>query len=293
MKYFYLIANPGREGTSQAVREIQAYLKKRGAVCTGCKSRAPEKGETSDLCFTEASEIPAETECVITLGGDGPLIQAARDLVELQGPMLGVNRGDLGGRARVARGATARAGLEALMEDRFTLEKRMMLEARLVGDERQRRGIALNDIVLTRKDMLQALHFRVYLNGVLFNEYMADGMIVATPTGSTAYNLSAGGPIVAPGAELILVTPVCAHSLFSRSIVLPPEDIVSIRLAGDQCEKQTVVLDGKQRFLIGEGDTLEIRRAKKATKLIQLSDVSFLENIRRKMNQIGVQEGRK
>lgn len=149
------------------------------------------------------------------------------------------------------------------------------------------KGIALNEIVLTRQDVLQMLHFQVYLNDVFFNEYMADGIIAATPTGSTAYNLSAGGPIVAPGAQLMVLTPICSHSLNARSIVLSPEDRISIRLVKWSGGKSySAVFDGDQVFPLRYGERLEICRAPKYTTLIQLKNVSFLENIRQKMDRI-------
>ena len=118
--------------------------------------------------------------------------------------MMGINMGHLGYLTQVSGEESMDPVLDALLNDSFTLEKRMMLEGSVVGAQKTVKGIALNEIVLTRQDVLQMLHFQVYLNDTFFNEYMADGIIAATPTGSTAYNLSAGGPIVAPGAQLML-----------------------------------------------------------------------------------------
>ena len=205
--------------------------------------------------------------------------------MDMQLPMIGVNLGNLGYLTQVSRGENIAPMLDALLADNFTMEKRMMLEGRIVGPGGVRKGIALNDIVLTRKDVLQMLKFQVFLNGEYFNEYMADGMIAATPTGSTAYNLSAGGPIVAPGAQLMVLTPICSHSLNSRSIVLSPEDKVSLRLV-QQGGEQTAVFDGDQVLELRQGDSLEICRSESCTTLIQLKNVSFLENLRSKMDRI-------
>ena len=237
--------------------------------------------------YTRPDQIPTDTECIITLGGDGTLIQASRDLISLELPMMGINMGHLGYLTQVSGEESMDPVLDALLNDSFTLEKRMMLEGSVVGAQKTVKGIALNEIVLTRQDVLQMLHFQVYLNDTFFNEYMADGIIAATPTGSTAYNLSAGGPIVAPGAQLMLLTPICSHSISARSIVLSPEDRISIRLVKWSGGKSySTVFDGDQGFPLHYGEKLEICRAPKYTTLIQLKNVSFLENIRQKMNRI-------
>ena len=200
---------------------------------------------------------------------------------------MGINMGHLGYLTQVSGEEFMDPVLDALLNDSFTLEKRMMLEGSVVGAQKTVKGIALNEIVLTRQDVLQMLHFQVYLNDTFFNEYMADGIIAATPTGSTAYNLSAGGPIVAPGAQLMLLTPICSHSISARSIVLSPEDRISIRLVKWSGGKSySAVFDGDQVFPLHYGEKLEICRAPKYTTLIQLKNVSFLENIRQKMNRI-------
>lgn len=284
MKQFYVIANPQKDGTEQAARVIASYLESRGAACSGSAQIMDESGQKQG--YTDPAVVPENTECVITLGGDGTLIQAARNLVDLELPLIGVNMGHLGYLTQVSQSESVFPMLDSLLENRFTIERRMMLEGRVAGPSGVRTGIALNDIVLTRKDVLQVLNFQVYLNGVKLNEYMADGIIAATPTGSTAYNLSAGGPIVAPGAELIVLTPISSHSLNSRSIVFSAQDSVSIRPLDLESKQQTAVFDGDDVLEILPGDTLEIRRASRYTRLIQLDNVPFLENLRNKMTRV-------
>ena len=284
MKQFYVIANPQKERTEQATKVIASYLESRGASCSVSVQTMGEDGQKQG--YTDPAMVPEDTECVITLGGDGTLIQAARNLVDLELPLIGVNMGHLGYLTQVSQSESVFPMLDSLLDNRFTIERRMMLEGRVAGPAGVRTGIALNDIVLTRKDVLQVLNFQVYLNGVRLNEYMADGIIAATPTGSTAYNLSAGGPIVAPGAELIVLTPISSHSLNSRSIVLSAQDSVSIRPLDLESKQQTAVFDGDHVLEIFPGDTLEIRRADRYTRLIQLDNVPFLENLRNKMTRV-------
>ena len=284
MKYFYLIGNPTKQGTEKLAKQISAYLHVRGAVCWGSPQRREMGGRGHG--YTDPADIPEETECVITLGGDGTLIQAARDLVDCQLPMIGINMGTMGYLTQIARDEDYQSMLDALLEDHYRLERRMMLEGIVRGSHGQEQGLALNEIVLTRQDVMHPLKFDLYVNGVFLNQYAADGMIVATPTGSTAYNLSAGGPIMTPAARLMALTPICSHSLYARSIILSNQDVVTIRPHQTGGQNQMAVFDGDQTLNLGDQDRLEIRESDRFTTLIQLKNISFLENLRSKMNPI-------
>lgn len=284
MEHFYLIANPSKEGTKEVAGQITEYLRSRGATCEGSPQRRRREG--AGYGYTDITHIPPKTQCVITLGGDGTLIQAARDLVELQLPLLGINMGTLGYLTQLSRGEAIAPMLDALLADSYRLEKRMMVDGRITGGETDYRGIALNDIVLTRKDVMQVLKIEVFVNDEFLNEYTADGMIVSTPTGSTAYNLSAGGPIVTPGAEMMVLTPICSHSLNARSIVVSAQDRVRLRVTKDAFQKQMAVFDGDQVVDLSCGESLEIVRSERYTNLIKLKNVSFLDNLRNKMTRV-------
>lgn len=284
MKHFYLIANPLKQGTKEMAKKIADYLGRAGASCTGSMQTA--KKNQAGGGYTDIQSIPPKTECVITLGGDGTLIQAARDLVSLQLPLIGINMGTLGYLTQISRGEELEPMLDALLQDKYRLEKRMMLEGMVLGQGMSETGIALNEIVLTRQDVMQPLRFQVSVNGQFLNEYAADGIIVATPTGSTAYNLSAGGPIVTPGAELLVLTPICSHALNSSSIVLSPYDTITIQVHNHTGQKQMAVFDGDQAMNLDGMQTLRIRRSKCYTTLIQLKNESFLNSLREKMNRV-------
>lgn len=284
MEHFYLIANPSKEGTRETAKQITQYLHGHGATCEGSPQLRRREGE--GYGYTDVENIPPKTQCVITLGGDGTLIQAARDLVNLQIPLLGINMGTLGYLTQISRGEAIVPMLDALMADNYRLERRMMINGRITGGAKEYQGIALNDIVLTRKDVMQVLKIQVFVNDEFLNEYTADGMIVSTPTGSTAYNLSAGGPIVTPGAELMVLTPICSHSLNARSIVVSAHDRVRLKVARDAFQKQMVVFDGDRVVDISCGESLEIVRSESDTKLIKLKNVSFLDNLRNKMARV-------
>lgn len=276
MKSFYIVSNPGKEGAEETRREIQEYLQQKGAACA-----AQCIEEVYGKRYTEPSKVPKETDCVITIGGDGTLIQAARDLAGRKIPFIGVNRGHLGYLTQVSSGPELKEMLDALLEGRYRLESRMMLDGQMIRNGRMVfHDIALNEIVISRKDMLKPLHFRILVNGEFLNDYTADGMIFATPTGSTAYNLSAGGPIIAPAAKMMVLTPICSHALNARSIVLPAEDQITLEVSE---EGHMAAFDGNLGEPVEKGDRIVIRRSRIDTILVQLKKVSFLQNLSNKM----------
>lgn len=282
MRHFYVIMNPDKEGTRETAGAICDYLTSHGAVCrTGGENRP--KNRTGNH-YTDASMVPEETECVITLGGDGTLIQAARDLAGRNIPMLGINRGTLGYLTQVSRSEEIEPALWALLEGDYKLEERMMLDGCAYRDgEAVYQDIALNEIVITRNQNLKMLHFKVYVNQDFLNEYRADGLIAATPTGSTAYNLSAGGPIIVPDSRMVVLTPICSHALNARSIVLSSDDWIRIEMMGQKDLCQAAVFDGDTAVELLPGDCLEIHRSEIKTILVELKNLSFLDNLRNKM----------
>lgn len=283
MKHFYLIVNKEKENAQKGAEVISAYLTGRGCECI---RRDSGTAGTSGFRYTDGRLVPQKTECVIVLGGDGTLIQAARDLAGRNLPLFGVNMGHLGYLAQISREDEIVPALEELMADHYRLEKRMMLSGRVITDQGEaERDLALNDIVLSRTG-LYTLKFDLYVNGELFNNYSADGMIVATPTGSTAYNLSAGGPIAEPESRMIILTPICPHTLNSRSIVISAESKIILEVTGREEVEQFLSFDGDTIVQLKKGDRIEIESSGITTTLIQLKRVSFLENIRCKMKQI-------
>lgn len=173
--------------------------------------------------YTNPELIPEGTQCILVLGGDGTLLQAARDVVYRKIPMLGINLGTLGFLAEVDR-QSIHAALDKLIADDYEIEERMMLTGTVWhGDKIIGQDIALNDIVIGREGPLRVVRFKNYVNDVYLNSYNADGIIIATPTGSTGYSLSCGGPIVSPNAAMTLMTPIAPHTLNTRSIIFPEE----------------------------------------------------------------------
>lgn len=287
MKHYYLIWNPQRDGTGAMAERIRDYLETRGCTCAVRDSDgaggAPGGAYTAR---TDPEQVPAETECVITLGGDGTLIRAARDLALRQLPMIGVNMGHLGYLTQVGcqEPGEVTQMLDDLMAGQFQLERRMLLKGTVLsGGTAVKEELALNEILISRREMPKILDLRLSVNGEQLCRYKADGMIIATPTGSTAYNLSAGGPIVEPSARLMILTPICPHDLNGRSIVLAAEDTIEIEIMGHDNEGQAVVFDGGAAVKLKVGDRLLVERSRVETVMVKLHEVSFVDNLRSKM----------
>ena len=232
------------------------------------------------------SLIPDGVQCIIVLGGDGTLLQAARDVVHREIPLLGINLGQLGFLAEVDLQSLYSA-LDQLMADDYEVEERMMLEGCVYrGDELIGKDIALNDIVIGRDGHLRVVRFKNYVNDVYLNSYNADGIIISTPTGSTGYSLSAGGPIVSPNAAMTIMTPIAPHTLNTRSIIFPSEDVITVEIGKGRhcdCEKGLASFDGASSIGMVTGDCIVIRQAKVKTRILKLNHLSFVEVLRRKM----------
>lgn len=278
-----MIANPTKDAELKTAHAIRDYLTGRGKTCI-IDVGARKKGQEG---YTYNGQVSAEIDCIIVLGGDGTLLQAATDLADRKIPFLGINMGTLGFLAEVGK-TEFEGALLKLIENKYEIEERMMLVGRsFTGQELKDDAVALNDIVITRKGSLQIINFNIYVNGQFLHRYHADGVIVSTPTGSTGYSLSAGGPVVEPGAELILLSPICPHSMQSRSIVLSPADTVTVEIeSGRDGEGQEVeaIFDGCHKVALCTGERIEIQKSGQTTRIVKLSQVSFLEVLHRKMS---------
>ncbi len=287
MNNFYIIANELKDPGFKASGEIAEYIRNRGGKCVLAAAQN-NKPLSKDGGYTAKSQVPKDTECVLVLGGDGTLILAVRDLAGLNLPFLGINFGNLGFLAEVEKG-NVEAAIDSLIEDKYTVEERMMLEGCVVRDGQIiAEKTALNDIVFARTGgALRIQDYKICLNGEPFNSYSADGLIVATPTGSTAYNLSAGGPIVSPAARLLIVTPVCPHTISSRSIILPECDTIEVEVCRERNgfdEGRQLFFDGGEAVMLKAGDKILIRAAKESTRIIRIKKISFIEQLRNKMS---------
>jgi len=214
-------------------------------------------------------------------------LQAARDVVSRQIPLLGINLGTLGYLAEIDKDSIEPA-LNHLIADAYTIERRMMLSGKVYHRGKMvAEDVALNDIVIGREGPLRVIRFNNYVNGEFLNSYTADGIIISTATGSTGYSLSAGGPIVSPETNIMIMTPVAPHTLNTRSIIFPAEDEITVEVTeGAQKNgegKAVASFDGDTNISMNVGDRIVIKRSVSDTKIIKISNISFLEVLRTKM----------
>ena len=224
---------------------------------------------------------------MLTLGGDGTLIRAARGLAGSGVPLVGINLGHLGYLTVASNDEEIPGVLEKLIADDYVIEERMMLNGRVIrnGHEspRDHEWLALNEIVVSRKTSAGPVHFRIYVNGAFLNEYKADGIIISTPTGSTAYNLSAGGPIIDPAARMTVLTPICPHSLYRASIVLRAEDVLEVWIPEEERGIQSADFDGAATEELLGGDLVRISESQQTTPVVRIGGESFFAQLRSKM----------
>ncbi|MFG6358432.1 MAG: NAD(+)/NADH kinase [Acetatifactor sp.] len=297
MKHFLIYTNCHKDQGLATTERIRGYLESRGQKCTVILQNKGDGNHHSEDCGGESAgdgnpvagrTFPADAYCMIVLGGDGTMLQAAWDVKKTHIPLIGVNLGTLGYMTEVEPAGLEEA-LERLMAGQVFSESRMMLNGKVFyRDGRVTEDWSLNDIVISRCGALQVIKLNIYVNGQFLKDYSADGVIITTPTGSTGYNLSAGGPIAEPSSRMIIMTPICPHTLSSRSIILSPEDVIEIEIPqGREGRRQQVTanFDGAHEISMCTGDRIQIARSEKTTEILAVNKVSFLEVLHRKMRE--------
>lgn len=275
MKKVCVIANAGKEAAAETAEQVRAFFREKGIACSVLLD------DFSEQTSYEAV-LKDDTECAVVLGGDGTLIRVAGRLAEKKIPVFGINMGTLGFLTNAECGGIKEA-LEALVAGAYRVEERMMLEVSVDGAVFD---TALNDVVITRNGFSRIISVSIFVNDHSVCTYRGDGVILATPTGSTGYNLSAGGPVVVPTTELMLLTPICPHSLSARTILLSGSDVVRLVVKEEkktQDEEAIVTVDGQSaKELAAEGSVI-VRKSEKKAYLIQLNDRSFFDALHRKL----------
>lgn len=283
MKRFLIFTNEHKDPDLNVTNRIRSYLECKGAIVALHCLKSDWK-KTPDMA---EEPLPDGVECVLVLGGDGTVLKAARDMMDVSVSIIGVNLGSLGYMTEIELDSMEES-LNKLLTGDYELESRMMLEGKVFfQDGSFTEGRCLNDIVISRNGSLQIMKFHIMVNGRFLNEYSGDGMIVTTPTGSTGYNLSAGGPIVEPGARMIMLTPVCPHTLNQRSIILSPEDVIEIRIPESkegQQQQMEVTFDGNHKVQVSTGDRIQVVQSDKVTEFVKINQVSFLDVLHKKLS---------
>lgn len=240
--------------------------------------------------YGDRLESPSQIDALLTLGGDGTMLRGARLVSGHQIPILGVNLGRLGFLTCCPADEMPTALMRFARRDYFG-ETRMLIDARVTDVHGKERGrwFALNDVVLHKGGFARVVSLRVEANGELIAVYGADGIVLSTPTGSTAYSLSAGGPVVYPTLETIVLSPISAHTLAIRPVILPPSAIVSVR-ADDNPEELLVTIDGQVGTTFAFGETLTVRRAEGSVIIVRFPGASFFSTLRQKLAWGGLAE---
>jgi NAD+ kinase len=275
-----LIAKPDAPAAPRVIRQVVEWLAAHGLTAVLEKETA---GLVPSASVQAASkpELPGLVDLLIVLGGDGTLLSMARAVGDLGVPILGVNLGGLGFLTATTLEEMLPA-LEAVRVGGMAIEERMVLGARLIRNgQTVGEYSALNDVVITKSAMSRIIRLEVAVDGVFATGYRADGLILSTPTGSTAYCLSAGGPIVFPTMDAGVLTPICSHTLTNRPIVLPATQRISITLLTDQDVMLT--LDGQVGFALKAHDIVEVRRATARTRLLRVPQKNFFSVLRTKL----------
>jgi NAD+ kinase len=280
MKRIGIIAKTDREEARSVVPELLKWCLARGLQPLCAK-------ETAALCpdvpvaIARKAELPAQVDLLLVLGGDGTLLSMSRLVGDLGVPILGVNLGGLGFLTAMTVDELFPA-LEAYLSGGLVIEERMMLSATVTRQGERLAGyVALNDMVITKSAMSRIIRLEVAVDGQFATGYRADGLIISTPTGSTAYSLSAGGPIVFPTMDAVVLTPICSHTLTNRPIVLPADHPIEVRLLTDQDVMLTA--DGQVGFALKQWDVVEVRRASPRIRLLRFSQKHFFSVLRTKL----------
>ncbi len=274
MNRFCIVSHGEKDVNHESAEEIKRYL------------------ENYDKCVKivgNSTEITDsfQADMVIVLGGDGTVIQAAKRLAGKQIPILGVNFGTLGFLTEVER-PRIRQALDAVMAGDYELEQRMALSCHLHSDREEKGHIAVNEFIVGKRDFGHMITASVYVDDSFLDTYVADALLISTPTGSTAYNLAASGPVLAPGMEAMIITPICPHSLNKRSLVVSSQAQIRVVIGhtkADYEDEAAVLGDGHLLGTVTTGDGIWIEKARETFDMVRLGEVSFFDKMRSKLNR--------
>ena len=286
MKRIILTPNPYRDKNFDTVREAVTVLREAGMDPKICLPFDVDRNYElpRDLSFSRLDRELPGAAAVVCFGGDGTILHMAKAATRHGVPILGANIGTMGFMAELESGELSL--LSRLAEDNYTLDRRMMLDVTVHrGRDIIFHDIGLNDAVITKGAIARVVHLKVKCDGVAAMESSGDGVIVATPTGSTAYSLSAGGPIVEPEAQNILITPICPHDMVSRCIVASHNRVVTVEMVMNPHKNAYLSVDGGRAQKLNMGDVVTIRKSNLYTRLIRLKDRSFYDVVNAKFQK--------
>jgi NAD+ kinase len=285
IKRIGIVLKPHQPEALKTICELVVWLAERQITLVGGPEIERERIEHQTGCPVDQvgdEDFASKVDLILVLGGDGTMIATARLIGDQEVPVLGVNYGGLGYLAefRIEELYTA---LESILEGNYRLDRRVMLSIELRrGDNPPKRNRVLNDVVINKSALARIIEIEAYLNSQFVNSFRADGLIISTPTGSTAYNLSAGGPVIFPSMNAVVITPICPFTLSNRPIVVPDDAEIELLLKTDQ-EEVALTLDGQVGFPLEVADRVVIRKSRTTFNLIQPMNRNYFDVLRDKL----------
>ena len=278
-----LIAHPGKPGVGDLVNSLAAEFARFSMSVLLEKETAAVSGQRSDMTI---AQLGGKADLLVVVGGDGTILNVTGQMGEASPPIFGINVGSLGF-LTCASSPAFREAVECIAKGKMTFSNRTLLEVVLRDStEKHKPMIALNDAVFSRGELSRLIRLRTRVNGEALTEFNADGLIIATPTGSTAYSLSAGGPILEPESGVFVITPICPHVLTNRSIIVSEKSVIEVE-ASEPDYPVYLTVDGREPLRVAKDTTVQIRKAKKALQLAAMPDMSFFSVVRQKLKWSG------
>jgi len=285
IKRIGVVVKPHQPDALLTLCRLTEWLNRRDLRLIGGPDIERERIEHETGCAVDVvaeNELANSADLILVLGGDGTMIATARMIGDIEVPVIGVNYGGLGYLAEF-RIEELFSALEAILAGNYKLERRLMLAVELRrGEELVTRNRVLNDVVVNKSALARIIEIETHLNQQFVNSFRADGLIVSTPTGSTAYNLSAGGPIIFPSMNAVVVTPICPFTLSNRPIVVPDDSLIEVRLKTEK-EEVALTLDGQVGFPLQAGDRIAIRKSETTFNLVQPMNRNYFDVLRDKL----------
>jgi NAD+ kinase len=279
-----LIANAEKSAAAAVLRKAAALITRSGRAVVADTASAALAGLKVPTC-ADSLALARQTDTVLVFGGDGTMLRVARELGGVRTPILGINIGGLGFLTAVSSDEIAGA-LRKIWAGDFTLETRPLLEAKAAIGNRRVAHVAFNDVVISRGTLPRLVQLEVSVDGEVLTHYRCDGLIVSSPTGSTAYSLAAGGAIVSPQAEVFALTPICPHTLSNRSVIVNLSSTVCVKVLSEKLDT-ILAADGHTLSALSAGDTVTIRRSRRTVRLVRLAGASFFQTLRHKLHWSG------
>jgi NAD+ kinase len=278
-----LIAHTGKRGVGELIKSLTAEFARFSMSVLLEKDTAAVSGQRSEATI---AQLGGKADLLVVVGGDGTILNVTGQLGEASPPIFGINVGSLGF-LTCASSPAFREAVECIAKGKMTFSNRALLEVVLRDSkEKHKPMIALNDAVFSRGELSRLIRLRTRVNGEALTEFNADGLIIATPTGSTAYSLSAGGPILEPESGVFVITPICPHVLTNRSIIVSENSVIEVE-ASEPDYPVYLTVDGREPLRIAKDATVQIRKAKKTLQLAAMPDMSFFSVVRQKLKWSG------